>query len=394
MYNNKFILEDGTDVFPGYLDKEQRQVLRNEYTNRRGYMRCGCKPKEDLFYRISEDLKIYPEHNNYKHDMFCSRYQDEDGHKVRRTAYVVDEESGFVTAYIGFDFKEFDLNETTDKEYENEELEDSEDINEIVVEKDDTITKESKPTEPKLSLKGLVRSINVDTYTDRILKNKTITSKEIFQKMVFYRMKKVGPSKSKKAIGDLTLERDGVRFVYLPFAGVSYDEANGYKKCYIQTIGADGKIYNNFTYPVVLEHALEQYREQYGEEPSSSTMIAGFQYIKKGKQGSAYRVLGRIHLFETSDIGLYANTMLERDTFNDLQKIAECDPDVKYWIPPEDTSVGAIIGLKGYEKKLILVFRTAHTQRVAYDITQYVPLVVSDGMEITKQLLYESIENY
>jgi len=67
---------------------------------------------------------------------------------------------------------------------------------------------------------------------------------------------------------------------------------------------------------------------------------------------------------------------------------------LKYWIPPEDTSIGAVIELKGYDKKIILVFRTEKTQRVAYDTTQYVPLVISDGMEITKQLLYKAIENY
>lgn len=392
MYNNKFILEDGTDLFPGYLDKEGRCFLKDRYKGKREYMKCGCKPNGELFYRISEDLKIYPEHNNYKHDMLCSRYQDEDGKKTRQVAYLIDEESGDVTTYLSFDLKEFNLDESVERERDNEVPEESEDTEEIIVEADDVIRPDTRPREPKLSLKELIRSINVDTFTEKVLTGKSISSAESFQKMVFYRMKKVGVNRSKRAIGDLTLEKDGVRFVYLPFAGSSTKEEKGFKRCYIQTKAPDGKIYSNFTYPEILESAIKVYREQYGEEPNLDTMLAGFQYLKKGRSGT-YRVLGRVHLFETSDIGLYCESILEQQAFNILDQITEKEKDIKYWIPPEDKSVGAYVSIKGYKKKILLLFKGMKSQRVSYDRTAYVPLVVTEDTILSSEMLRCILEN-
>ena len=87
MYNTKFILDNGKELYPGYLEKENREHIKMQYAGRRGFMRCGCKPSENLFYNISEDLRIYPEHNNYQHDFFCCRYKDNAGKESRRTAF-------------------------------------------------------------------------------------------------------------------------------------------------------------------------------------------------------------------------------------------------------------------------------------------------------------------
>lgn len=390
MLNSKFILEDNTDVFPCYLDKEQRKHIKEKYEGRKQFMRCGCKPNGDLWYRISEDLKIYPEHNNYKHDLLCSRYLDENGKKTRQSAYVIDDETGNVTTYLSFDVKEFSLDETTEREQNNDVPEEQENVEEISIEKNDEIKAETRKKEPKLSLKGLIRGINVDTFTEKILTGKNITSQEQFRKMVYYRMKKVGVSKSKRAIGEMTLEKDGVRFFYLPFAGSYMQEIKGYKKCYVQTLGIDGKIYNNFTYPEVLEDAIRRYSEQYAAEPNSDTMVAGFQYLKKSRSGS-YRVMGRIHLFETSDMGLYCNNSIEQDAFNMLHNITKDSKDIKFWITPEDASIGAFIEIKGCDKKIILIFREDKTQRIAFDPTLYVPLVVEDGNLLTEEFLREMI---
>lgn len=135
---------------------------------------------------------------------------------------------------------------------------------------------------------------------------------------------------------------------------------------------------------------MQTYAEQYGTEPNSNTMIAGFQYLKKSRSGS-YRVLGRIHLFEVSDLGLYCNSMVEQETFNALHKIAQESKDTKFWIPPEDASIGAFIQVKGYDKKLLLLFRGAKTQRVAFDPAAYVPLLVEEGMELTEKMFREVI---
>ena len=257
MYNTKFILSDGEEVYPGYFDKDKRKELREQFGDRREYMWCGCKNK--LFYRISEDLKIYPEHNNYEHDRYCSRFRTDTGEEERKTGYVINEEDGTVTAFLTFNPKNLDLNEKVEKEEDNpdiseEELEDGEE--EAIIEKDEGITKKEEKKEPKLTLSSLVRSINVDTFTEKILNNRNVDSRETFSKLVYYRMKKVRVSRMKKAIGELSLENDGVRFVYVPFAGIIKKEDKGLTKCYIENIGPNGKVFKNFIFPDTLKKVI------------------------------------------------------------------------------------------------------------------------------------------
>lgn len=52
MYNTKFIMSDGSEIYPGYLSEQRKLEIRNTNNNRREYMRCGCKPEANLFYRI------------------------------------------------------------------------------------------------------------------------------------------------------------------------------------------------------------------------------------------------------------------------------------------------------------------------------------------------------
>lgn len=69
MYNTKFLLENGVEIYPGYLSPERRKKLKERFADTKHFMRCGCRPDANLYYRISENLRIYPEHNNYKHDI-------------------------------------------------------------------------------------------------------------------------------------------------------------------------------------------------------------------------------------------------------------------------------------------------------------------------------------
>lgn len=41
MYNTKFITDNGKDVYPGYLDREQRALIRNQYMEKRNM--CGAR---------------------------------------------------------------------------------------------------------------------------------------------------------------------------------------------------------------------------------------------------------------------------------------------------------------------------------------------------------------
>ena len=388
MYNSKFILANGTDLYPGYLSPERRQMIRDKYKDSRGYMRCGCKPNANLYYRISEDLRIYPEHNNYQHDIFCCRYKDESGNQERQTAYVINDESGEVVAFTSFDPFTFSQDDTnTHKEQDNIVPEDeNENMEEIVIGKDDDSVKQAQKKEPKLSLGDLIRSINVDTFTEKIQNNQTVP-KDKFSALVYYRMQKVRLFRGKKNIGELTLEKDGCRFIYLPFAGIQQKEENGTKKCYLLTKARDGKAYNNFVFPDILRKAAQDFTKRYGVRPDEHTMVAGFQYLKKTKTGHTYKVLGRVHFFQTSDIGIYCRSLTEMKAFNALQTIIEENKDIRYWIPPEDPSVGGIVEIKGKKKKILLLFRTGKDEPVTYDSSMYVPYVVESGCNITADML-------
>ncbi|MDE7477229.1 MAG: hypothetical protein K2M91_04635 [Lachnospiraceae bacterium] len=59
MYNTKFIMVDGKDLYSEYLGREQRALIREQYRGKKEYMRCACRPDAGLYYKFSEDLKIY-----------------------------------------------------------------------------------------------------------------------------------------------------------------------------------------------------------------------------------------------------------------------------------------------------------------------------------------------
>lgn len=390
MYNTKFILKNGQEIYPGYLGKDRRQAIKEKYKGERGFMRCGCKPEAGLFYRISDDLRIYPEHNNYQHDVFCCRYKDGSGNNERQTAYMINEESGEVVAFTSFDPLMFSLDEESPKDQNNMVPEsENENIEEIIIEKDENAVKPSEKKEPKLTIEGLIRSINVDSFTEKVLNNQEITSKEKFSVFVFHRMKKVRLARTKRYIGELSLEKDGCKFVYFPFAGVQQTEENGFKRCYLKTRSSDGKVYSSFVFPETVEKAYKKFIKTYGIDPNENTMLAGFQYLKRNNAGRSYKVMGRVHLFQISDLGVYCRSITEVETFNRLQAIVEKNSAVKYWIPPDDESIGAIVEIKGKRKKILILFRNKKDERVAYDKSMYEPLVVDGNTRITEEYLCE-----
>ncbi len=347
-------------------------------------MWCGCSSNNKLCYRISEGLKIYPEHNNYEHDRYCSRYRTETGEEERKTGYVVSEEDGEVTAYLKFNPKNLDTNEKVEKEENNPDAEEMQEDgeSEAVIEKEEGVVKKEEKKEPKLSLSSLVRSINVDTLTDKVMNDKKITSRENFSKQVFYRMKKIRVSRMKKTIGDLSLETDGVRFVYYPFAGALQKEEKGLTKCYLCNFGTDGKVYNNFIFPDTINKAIKEFVKMYGIEPNQDTIFAGFQYYKKTRSGVQYKVLGRVHLFQISNVGIYCRSLIEKDTFNILNIVADENKDIKFWIPADDESLGGIVEIKGKKD-----------ERITYNEELYEPLVIGEESPLCKEKFYKIINN-
>lgn len=122
-------------------------------------------------------------------------------------------------------------------------------MDELIVEKEGAAQEKEKKA-PKLSLPSLIRSINVDSYTEKVLNHKTVNSKELFSKFVFLRMKKVRIDKLRKAIGEMTLEQDDVRFIYLPFVDAVNKNEKGIIRCYVKTQGPDGKAWRKTTWRI------------------------------------------------------------------------------------------------------------------------------------------------
>lgn len=394
MYNTKFNMIDGLEVYPGYLDQEGRKKILETYRDMRGFMWCGCRSDVKLYYKISRDLRIYPEHNNYQHDINCSRYCSETGVKERKTGYVVDDENGEVTAYLNFNPKNIsfkDDEESVGKEDNCDKKEEDTNSEEQVLEKE-TVTKIEEKSEPKLSLEALIRSINVDTYTEKVFKNQNIDQRVNFTKQVYHRMKKVRVSRMRKSIGELSLESDGVRFIYIPFSGIVKNEANGLKKCYFSTSGGDEKVYNNFIFPETAEKAINKFKKLYGIEPNEDTMLAGFQYYKKTRSGIKYRVLGRVHLFQISNVGIYCRSLFEKEIYDILSQIVLERINIKFWIPADDESIGAIIDVAGKSKKILLLFRNKSDERVVFDENMYEPLVVGASDPLTKERFNEVLQ--
>lgn len=393
MYNKKLILQNGKHIYPCYMDAEQRQAMREKYKDVSSFMRCGCRPRANLYYGISEDLRIYPLHHNYQHDKFCCRFKDESGNQERQTAYIISEEDGEVVAYTSFNPLNFNLNEPDEGGEQNNVLpdEEKENVEEIIVGKEDA-EKPAEKKEPKLSLDELIRSINTDSFTEKILNNQSIKSADKFAVYVYHRMKKVRLFRSKRYMGDLTLEKEGCRFIYMPYVRLEQKEENGALRCHIITRLPDGKECKNFIYPETMEKVAKKFGKTYGMEPDEHTMVAGFQYLVKTKQGRQYKVLGRIQLFQVSDIGLYCRSMTEVVAFNSLQRIVEQNKNIRYWIPPEDLKVGAIVEIEGKDKKILMLFKSKKSEYVTYDSTMYVPFVVDAETLITESMIYEMLE--
>lgn len=236
----------------------------------------------------------------------------------------------------------------------------------------------------------MIRSANVDCFTEKVVTNKKIESRNKFSGYVYHRMAKVRISKNKTPIGALTLEKNGCRFIYYPFRGIREVTKNGSIACYIETEGMDGKIYTNFVSPTVLQKAAKKFVKTYGIEPDENTMVAGFQYLIK-KKGKVYRTLGRIVFFQASKKGVFCRTMTELRAINELHSICENNQNIRFWIPPEDEKVGAIVEIKGIAKKILILFRSGFDEYISYNKSQYVPLAVGRRTELNENVLREAL---
>lgn len=393
MFNTKFILKTGEFIYTGYLDKEKKINLKNKFKDEYGYMRCGCRPEANLFYRISEDCKVYPEHINYVHNENCIRYKNQNGENIRNSGYIINDDTGDVTAYLTFNPKTFSVTEAKDKEEDNivpPEIQENENIEQALIPKDKETLSENKKKDKNLDLEEFIRAVNIDAYAEKILNNKIIKSKDDFSKYVYGRTHKIHISCMRRNLAELSLEKDGVKFIYLPVKDIDIQNIGTIKKCSIQTIGVDGHIYSNFVNEKTLETALNKFNERYKTTLMDNVFVAGFQYLKKVNKPNkrySYRILGRIHFFKVSDIGLYCRSNNEQIFFNTIEDIKHIHPDIKYWVPAEDENVVAIISKKNEVKKLMIFFHSSKDIPVYYNSNMYIPVIIDNAEELTYDML-------
>lgn len=373
MHNLKFLISTGEDLFPQYITEADRKQLKERIKNNEITIKCGCKPSANFFYGISEDLKIYPLHKNYVHDIQCCRYKNVSDNQIRNSAYQVDDQTGTVMVYTKFDPRVFTADkEPAKKEKKTDETDDEQE--KVFIEKSDS-EKEAVEKEPKFSLEDLVRAINVATFSDNVFKKTILDSHTKFSKCVYHQMKTIYLDRLRKSIGELSLEEDGVRFIYQKYSRYINENINGAVKSHIITTLND-KEYNNYIFPNTAKKCLTKYNTCYGEEPGENTYIAGFQYLKSSQTGTSYRVLGRVHLFLVSEGGIFCRNKIEFDTYNILERFQR-DGKIKFYIPPEDQDIGAVVEIPGRNKKLLILFNLDKPETVRYDANEYEPVLVS-----------------
>lgn len=400
MYNTKFTLINGRDIFPNYMDKEQRRKLKEQLGNKKQVMWCGCRNDKKLYYTLSEDLRFIPEHNGYDHDAYCFRFRNEDN---KRTTAIIRSEEDTATVYLQFNPKNFTIpsgnNEEeeqdtgTDKEDPDTITESDEELNEILyVDKQKLDTSEYK--EPKFNLATFVRCINHDAFTERAINNKPILSKDYFTTSLLARLKHIRVNGMKKNIRDLSIEEDCVKFFYAPFVGCNIQKTPERTSYNVIVRGYENKNYSMFTFGKIYEKALDKFHKQYGQEPDESTMIAGFQYYQKGKR-NFYKVIGRMHLFQVSDHGIYCSSVQEMQNYNSIINYIRRHKDekIRFYIPAEEEIINGIFEVEGCHKKgIVLMASTKKSKEYVMEIKTYLPLLIAPGMELTDDIIHKFIE--
>lgn len=358
MLNMKMVLYDGREIYPVYLSEEERKKLKEHIGSNRECMWCACKEDEKLFYRLSEDLRFYPEHQGYEHSRNCTRFDLNNYRK--RTGYILNEEKGTATAFLKFNPLTFTIPRQTEKEDNLEGSEPNKKSNtpeEPVNESE--VTKEKKAEkDPFLSLPGFVRHINLDTYNERVITGGKILSHEYFTSTLFSRMKHVYIYGLRKPLRSLTLKDDNVQFFYAPYKGSFSKEYGNRTSCYIKLANYEKKEFNHFIYERTLKKAEEEFVKMYGVEPDSyNVMAAGFQYnmMSRGKQ-STYRVIGRLHLFLISDHGLYCRSLPEQQAYNIILNYIRLKGKgrISFIISNEEDNVAGVFEIKGSHTKGVI----------------------------------------
>lgn len=336
MLNRELMLRDGRIIFPSYMDKEERAVLKREYEDERHYAWCTCRDDVKLFYRLSKDLKFYPEEQGYLHAPGCIFSKEKED-----SAYVQNAEEGGATVSLRFNPAEFHLiKENNSFRYSKSSSDD-----------------EPSEADPTLALHEFVRSLNWDTFNEREALNKSLLSKDYFASSLFGRMKHVQISGLKKALRDYNLNDDGWQFFYNTYYGTDISSENGKKTVNLKFKLADGRDYTWFTYEKTYEAACKRFERMYAAkvEDAENVVVAGIRYRRQSKHsGRAYNVIGRMCIFQVNENGIYARTAVEKKNLDVILGYQRGHSNVRYFLAGAADNYDGYYIKNGKTKKYIL----------------------------------------
>lgn len=344
MLNKELMLRDGRLIFPSYLDHDERANLRREFGEDRHYAWCTCREDVKLWYRLSKDMKFYPEEKGYIHAKECifSAERDIEG-------YSQNGEDGGAVVELKFNPAQFSV------------------ASEETVRNTGTATtdgEEEKPVkkdEPSLLLHEFVRSLNWDSFNERQALSKPVLSKEYFATSLFGRMKSVRINGLKKALRDYNLNDDGWQFFYNTFQGAEISEgADGKQTVNLKFTLADGREYSWFTYKKTYEIACNRFERMYGitVEKAENVMVAGMRYRRQSRYtGKAYNVIGRLCIFMVNENGIYTRSVTERKNLDVIIGFERSHPGTRYFLASGNDDFDGYFIQKGKSKKYILTGR-------------------------------------
>lgn len=344
MLNRELALYDGTRIFPAYMTSEDKKELYGRFREKREYMYCLCRTDTKLYYRISSDYRIYPEHQGYAHLPGCV-FNPIDR---RNSAFSQDPENGETRVFLNF--KPNDFSVPTESEVKRA------DSDPEVGPKDDN---------KYFPLEKFVRQLNSDTWNERMAAGKGLLSAEYFSAALFGRLKNIviDGIKGGRPLRDYKLDTDGFQFFYQPFCGYEIKErADGSSSCSLIVEGNDGKKYSWFVYERTLKIAIKRFARMFTQDPmemlkgGQQIIMSGFRYQRTRKNtNTEYKVAGRLCFFAINSNGLIARSSEELNALNNICSILRWKKDsLKYFLADEWENFYGYFEKSGDMKKYII----------------------------------------
>ncbi len=336
MLNRELLLRDGRLIFPSYMDRDERAELRRQFGEERHYAWCTCRDDVKLWYRLSKDLKFYPEEQGYLHMPGCVFAADKE-----KDSYEQNPVDGGALVSLRFDPSEFhltadNLSPRTGKSYAQEEPSDA---------------------DPSLALHEFVRNLNWDTFNEREALGKSLLSKDYFAASLYGRMKHVQISGLKKALRDYNLNDDGWQFFYKSYYGTEISGPEDKRKVNLKFKLADGKEYTWFTYTKMFESACKRFERMYGKavDEADNVIVAGIRYRRQSKKtGKPYTVIGRLCIFMVNENGVYARSAPERKNLDVILGYQRNHSEVRYFLSGTTDNFDGYFIKTGTTKKYII----------------------------------------